>query len=374
MIRSRFVLTLSLFVLVCTSAIRLTAGLAGVAQGLSKELSDDAFWRMISEFSEPGGYFPYDNFVSNETTFQRVIPLLKATIKPGGVYFGVGPEQNFTYISALEPRMAFIIDIRRQNMIEHLMHKALIEVSADRADYLSRLFSRKRPAGLNARSSAESLFDAFDGVAVEDGLYARNLNAIKDRLIRRRGLRLSPDDEKIIETLVDAFVTAGPNLTYYGFKPPIPRLSMPTFAELMMQTDGAGRNWSYLASEENFRKIKDLQKKNLIVPLVGDFAGPKAIRAVGQYLKDHGAAVTAIYASNVEQYLFQQGDNWKKYYSSLAALPLDSSSTFIRSVTSLPPACPKCVTVTLVCSVADLVHAFFAGHIGSYAGVIQMSK
>src|SRR5437867_10808453 len=114
---------------------------------LPNQLTDEAFWTLVTEFSEPGGYFRSDNFVSNETTFQYVIKDLKKT-KPGGVYLGVGPDQNFTYIVALQPRMAIIFDIRRQNMLQHLMYKALIEMSSDRADFLSRLFSRKRPAGI----------------------------------------------------------------------------------------------------------------------------------------------------------------------------------------------------------------------------------
>src|SRR2546430_14944461 len=101
----------------------------------------------ISEFSEPNGYFRADNFVSNETTFQYVIRELKK-VTPGGVYLGVGPDQNFTYVVAMRPKIAIIFDIRRQNMLQHLMYKALIEMSSDRADFISRLFSRKRPEGL----------------------------------------------------------------------------------------------------------------------------------------------------------------------------------------------------------------------------------
>src|SRR2546428_8582081 len=111
------------------------------ADPLPDKLSDDAFWKMINDFSEEGGYFRFENFLSNELGFQTVIPALKEIANPGGVYLGVGPEQNFTYISALQPKIAFIIDIRRQNMIEHLMYKALFELSSDRADFLSRLYA-----------------------------------------------------------------------------------------------------------------------------------------------------------------------------------------------------------------------------------------
>ena len=104
-------LVLLIFLVMC--------GAAGVAHAeqLPAALSDEEFWRMISGFSEPGGSFDSDNFVSNEQNFQSVIPALLERTRPGGVYIGVGPEQNFTYIAALQPRIAFIVDIRRQNML-----------------------------------------------------------------------------------------------------------------------------------------------------------------------------------------------------------------------------------------------------------------
>ena len=76
----------------------------------------------------------------------------------GGVYIGVGPEQNFTYIARLRPSTAFIIDIRRENRSLHLLYKALFEISRDRADFVSRLFSPARPAGRmsNARGCSRS--------------------------------------------------------------------------------------------------------------------------------------------------------------------------------------------------------------------------
>src|SRR6187431_1154163 len=116
------------------------------AAGLPARLNDQEFWHISSSFSEPGGTFHSDNFVSNEGRFQLVLPDLVKRARPGRLYIGVGPEQNFTYMSVVRPAMAFIIDIRRGNLQEHLLYKALMEMSADRADFLSRLFSRPRPA------------------------------------------------------------------------------------------------------------------------------------------------------------------------------------------------------------------------------------
>src|SRR6476619_7447165 len=82
-------------------------------------------------------------------------------VPPGGVYIGVAPDQNFTLVSALRPGIAFIVDIRHQNAVQHLMYKALIEMSKDRADFLARLFARAPLEGVDTTSSAAQLFEAL---------------------------------------------------------------------------------------------------------------------------------------------------------------------------------------------------------------------
>src|SRR5689334_12104661 len=311
--------------LVLTSHLRAT-------EAMPAQLSDEAFWNMVTEFSETGGYFRSDNFVSNETTFQWVIKDLKKT-KPGGIYLGVGPDQNFTYIVALQPKMAIIFDIRRQNVMQHLMYKALIETSSDRAEFLSRLFSRKRPESLTSKSTSEEMFTAYDTVETDRAFFSETLQAIKKQLEVTHKFKLSSDDEVNIEYVFRAFYAGGPDLTYNGVGAGgFGRSRMPTYAELMQADDGEGENRSYLGSEENFKTLQEMEKKNLIVPVVGDFAGPKAIRTVGKYLKEHDAVVSAMYCSNVEQYLFRQNDDWSRFYANVATLPLDGNSSFIRSI------------------------------------------
>src|SRR5256885_8329028 len=100
---------------------------------LPARLDDREFWRIIEDFSEPNGYFRSDNLLSNENAFQHVVPALQSALPADGVYLGVGPEQNFTYIAALKPRLAFIVDIRRGNMDLQLLYKAFMELSRDRA-------------------------------------------------------------------------------------------------------------------------------------------------------------------------------------------------------------------------------------------------
>src|SRR5262249_7056079 len=125
-------MTTRFHLLAAITALLFISPIANAAE-LPASLSDQEFWRLVTDFSEAGGAFQRE-FMSNEDSVQFVIPALKQTTRRNGVYLGVGPEQNFTYIAALRPRIAFVVDIRRDNMIEHLMYKALFELATDRAD------------------------------------------------------------------------------------------------------------------------------------------------------------------------------------------------------------------------------------------------
>ena len=361
-------------------ALCLFLGIAWSAQELPTRLSNEAFWQMITDFSEPTGRFPSDNFVSNELGIQLVLSDLTKDRKSAGAYLGVGPEQNFTYIVALQPKIAFIVDIRRQNMIEHLMYKALIEMSADRIDFLSRLFSRPKPADVSKDSTIADLFGQFSFIDAEPKIFVSNLAAIKDRLIKEHDFQLTAEDQITLEYVLRAFYVAGPSLGYSTLNQPIrPAVRvLPTYEELMDDTDEQGKRRSYLATEENFQILQQLEKNNLIVPLVGDFAGPKALRSVGTYLKEHSATVSAFYLSNVEQYLFMTED-WKGFYTNVGTLPLDSKSVFIRPLintgadgySASPLFRPGFHWDTLLFPMDGLVTAFKDGMIQTYYDVIS---
>jgi hypothetical protein len=354
------------------------------AQEIPARLADSTFWKMIVDFSEPGGYFRSDNFVSNEMAFQYVIPALQATTKPGGIYLGVGPDQNFTYIVGIKPKLSFIFDIRRGNLEEHLLYKAIIELSDNRADFLSRLFSRPRPAGLDTASSADAMLNAYAGVRTNDTLYQKNLKDVRDWLTKHHGFALGDSDLAGIEYVYSAFNAAGPDLTYnfgnarggfggYG-------RGMPTYAQLMVLDDGAGVHRSYIANEANYRALRSAELNNAIVPLVGNFAGDKAIRAVAQYLKDRKATVTAFYLSNVEQYLWMNGGGEARaFFGNVATLPLDTTSTFIRAVFNggggaFVGGGGGMRGPSILASMMDQLKAFREGKITSYYDVIQLSK
>jgi hypothetical protein len=300
------------------------------ASRLPVRLSGAEYFKLIAELSEPDGHFRSDNLVSNELYAQRVIPELTRLARPGRAYLGVGPEQNFTYIAAVKPAMAFIIDVRRGNLHLHLMYKALFELSADRAEFVSRLVSLKRPNGLSRQSTVQQIMAAYldPRLLPSHELFKQNVGAIRRLLAGKSERTVTEADLQSIEEVYRAFYTRGLKI-HYEITPGSPG-SFPTYDQILAATDDALVPRGFLATEENFAIIKDLQSRNLIVPVVGDFAGPKAIRAVGKYLRGRHAIVSAFYVSNVEQYLRRDG-HLEAFCASASTLPIDGRSTFIRS-------------------------------------------
>jgi hypothetical protein len=388
---------------------------------LPAQLSDSEFWGLVSDSSEDGGTFLSENFLSNERGFQYVIPPLLQKIQPGGVYMGVGPEQNFTYVSAFHPKIAFVVDIRRQNMIEHLLYKAVFEMSPNRAEFLSRLFSRKVPPALNSESSVDELFNAYATAPLDPEYHQKNLQSVKDLLWKQHKFGLTAEDETSLEHVYDAITKAGTNLGYsvsdpnyanrvittrifdvatgtsdvavlspgdletairlFRFptnpadpqgvsSPGVSVSAFPTYTDLMTATDGSGVHRSYLASEGNYKIVREMQQKNLIVPVVGDFAGPKAIQAVGKYLSDHNSTVSIFYLSNVEQYLTPT-PTLKRFYENVATLPLNSSSTFIRSAqaTGVQPG----IVQSYSSPMRDVLDAVIEGRVQNFNDILQYS-
>jgi hypothetical protein len=294
---------------------------------LRAKLDDDSFWNLIAELSEPSGDYPDENYVSNELELQRVLPDLERWYEPGGVYIGVGPEQNFSYVAALRPHIAFIVDIRRQNAMEHLMYKALFELADDRADFVSLLFSRQRPPRLEANATTATLFADFDASPPDRELFETTLASILRRLVNRHGFALSEADRESITKVFTAFYENGPKIRYIFRES---REWHPDYVQVMDMADASGPNWSYLGSEERFQRVRRMQLANLIVPVVGDFAGPKTIRAIGDYVRQRGDTVDVFYVSNVEQYLFADAVVGR-FYDSVATLPLSDAAIFIRT-------------------------------------------
>ena len=304
---------------------------AATTSSLPERLSDAEFWTLASDISEPGGYFQItDNYTSNEPEIGQLFTTLRDTGVHGGVYIGVGPEQNLTYIAAIHPAMAFIVDIRRQAVMQHLMFKAVFELSKDRADFISLLFSKPRPDGLDEATPIQQIGSAYTPVATDATAMARNAARSSTQLTKTHGFTFTDSESAQLESVIDAFAEYGPSISTRGAPGGRGGGNGATFADLTgWSLDGTGQPRSFLATEDDFRYVKQLQERNLVVPVSGDFGGPKAIRAIGGYLKKQGGTVSAFYVSNVEQYLFQDRKQ-RAFYDNVATLPLNNASVFIR--------------------------------------------
>jgi hypothetical protein len=335
-----------------------------------ERLTPAEFSALIRDISEEGGYFFSDNLISNETPYLTIVDKLRQLGASGGAYVGVGPEQNFTYIAKVRPRIAFILDIRRQAVIQHLMYKALFHLSPTPAEFLSRWLSRPLTKEAPANAQVIDLLAYFGKTAVDDQTYTQNLAAIRKAIQEDFQFPLSPRDQASLEFVYKSFRDEGLDAAF--------RLNgwtdgeFPTLREVILQPDQHGKPGNFLASREDYDFVRGLQMKNMIIPVVGDFGGKKALAGIGDFLRRSGMTVTAFYTSNVEQYLFEDG-SFGAFAGNVKKLPLTDKSLFIRWVYQRyyhPARMPGQRSTSLLQKMGVFLTDFDAGRYPSYVDLI----
>lgn len=301
-----------------------------------ESLSAAEFSRLIRELSEEGGFFRSDNFTSNETSYLHVVDKMRELGAMGGAYVGVGPEQNFTYIAKVRPRIAIIVDIRRQAMIQHLMSKAVFHLAPTRSQFLSRLLSRPLPKEKEKVAALEASVDAlityFRQTPADDQAYTANLAEIRKMIEKDFQFPLVEADQASLEYVYKTFRDLGlgiPTQRGGGGRGG----GSPDLGNLIAGTDLHGKLGNFLAVNEDYEFVRDLQRRNMLIPLVGDFGGKKALAAVGDYLRKNGYTVTVFYTSNVEQYLFDSRV-FTNFANNVRKFPINDKSLFIRTASS----------------------------------------
>ena len=340
----------------------------------SDSLPAAEFARLVRDLSEDGGYFRSDNFTSNETSYLHIVGKLREQGATGGAYIGVGPEQNFTYIAKVRPRIAFIIDIRRQAVIQHLMFKAIFQLAPTRMQYLSLLLSRplpkdKAPA---ADTPVNEMLTFFSQAQSDDKTYAANLASLRKTIKDDFQVQLTDADQSSLDYVYKNFRDDGLDIAY--------RMEgtrggwFPTLKELIVQPDQHGKLGNFLATKEDYEFVREMQKKNLIIPVVGDFAGKKALAAIGDYLRKRGFTVSAFYTSNVEQYLFQNGV-FGGFVDNVRKLPISEKSVFIRAVPNTrfthPAQLPGHRTTTLLQQLSVFLRDNDEGRYQTYSDLVM---
>jgi hypothetical protein len=305
---------------------------AGAPQAPATPATRQSLAELIASLSEPGGYFDTDNLISNERSYLHVVPTLRSLAGQAagkGVYLGVGPDQNFSYIAHLRPTLAILIDIRRDNLLLHLLFKAMFAEAPTRASYLALLTGRSQPA-TNRDASIESLVRQVDQAKPLGKADFARLETRLAAVINGFGVPLSNTDRATIARFHRRFVDGGLFLQFNSTGRP-PQYDYPTYRDLLLEVDGDAMRRSFLASENDFQFVKALHARDRIVPIVGDLAGRNALANVGRYLDASGLRVSAFYTSNVEFYLYRDGSA-PAFIANLARLPRQPGSVIVRSV------------------------------------------
>ncbi|HTJ80161.1 MAG TPA: hypothetical protein VL400_00520 [Polyangiaceae bacterium] len=312
-----------------TSATSAAAPAPSASAARAAETDAHRFADLVDGLSEPDTYFFSDNLVTNETSYLQIADDLPSKVDASGVYVGVGPEQNFSYIALTRPSAAYVVDIRRGNMLLHLLYRAAFEESASRAHFVALLLGRAHDPSKTTSPTAtidEVLKSATAGDASE-ATYEAAHEKLAAR-IRSYGVKLADDDWKGIEKMHHVYFEKGLGLRF-ELKEKNGR-TYPTLSEILATKSPSGNVGGFLASEDSFRFLQSMERSGRIVPIVGDFAGDKALPQLASYLKSEGRTVSVFYVSNVEQYLLEP-PVWAKWVRNVRALPKNDKSLFIRA-------------------------------------------
>lgn len=335
-----------------------------------------SFAEKVQALSEPGGFFDTDNLISNERSYLHVMDALAREGVEGGAYIGVGPDQNFSYVAQIQPIVAYMIDIRRDNLVLHLMFKAMFELAPTRVEFLSLLVGRSTPPEDEAWPSwsIDDLVAYFD-TASRDQSVIDMVRASIDSAVLTFGVPLSDDDQRNLDQFHRTFIREGLALRFnsYGRSP---QSYYPTYRDLLLEQSVSGERMNYLSTSDRYSVVRDLQLADAVIPVVGDLAGTRALRAIGRDIDDRGLRVSAFYTSNVEFYLFGSGI-FSAFSKNVRTLPIDRRSVFIRSLFRNPSGGRHPMTVRgygstqLLWPIADFARAEQAGEIRSYWDLVN---
>jgi hypothetical protein len=271
------------------------------------------------------------------------------------------------------------VDIRRQAMIQQLMYKAIFHLSPTRADFLSLLLSRPFKAKApDPKASINELTAYFSDISSNMKAYTNNLAAIRKTIEQTFQFPLSPVDQESLAYVYRNFMVQGFRI---GFEDEYGRLNqsygtVPTLKEILVKKDLHGNPGSFLAGMDDYNFVRGMQERNRIIPVVGDFAGKKALAAVGNYLKKHGYPVTVFYVSNVELVLFEYGPRniFPDFVNNVKKLPIDNRSLFIRtnfSIYNHPEQLPGYIGCTSLQKISSFLKEYDAGRYRQYHDLLK---
>jgi hypothetical protein len=311
---------------------------------------------VIEVLSEPETGRPADNLMTNEDSFPRVCGELARRAPAGGVYVGVGPDQNLTYLAHARVELGFVVDYRRRNLRLHLLHRALLALAADRAGYLSRLTARSlRDVG--KETDGAGLVAAARRAAWDQKQFDREVREVRRYL---EPLRIVQEEEWSDLRTIHARLS-GPGVEARFLALPM----YPTLGDLITTTDREGRPAHFLAAEGLYATLRSLQCEDRVIPLVGDLGSPGTLGRIGAWLRERSLGVSVVYLSDVEFFLLR-GGRYEGLVQGLEALPRLEGAVLLRTSTREirhPQRVKGDSSTTIVVSLQEAISAWRGGKV-----------
>ncbi len=296
--------------------------------------------------------------VSNETDYQNISSYFNETGTDNSVYIGVGPDQNYTYISLCSPKLAFIVDYRPDNQLLHLLFKAIFALSYNRVDYLSLLFSKpidkSKTSGNIGLSKLVEYFEYTDG---DSQLFDKNLTRILKK-IQSFDNKLTLNEITKIRNIYSEFFQTHLNLRCRFPRKTSSGMPYPTYKDFLLSTDQNGYCHNFINNDNYFCYVKNKHEKNQILPITGDFSGLNTLSTIGSFCQKHNLLISTIYISNVE-YRLLNDHLFESYMRNLKSLPINDRSIIIRTFYNRPGEIhPNCVGNNLFTTLAQYIKSF----------------
>ena len=316
----------------CVVTVVLTAVLACSGVAADRIQPPSTFAQQITALSEPEGYFDTDNLISNESSYQQVLPELRRTRR-----FTAAP----TWVSG---RTRTSHTSRRRALRSPSSSTSAATIFC--CTSCSRRCSRSHvPASTTSRSSSaapcpprSSAWRAAPVDRLVSYVDAPALRLPPSTHCGRGstppspavGVTLSAEDLRTIDRFHRRFIEEGVSLRFQSTGRP-PRSYYPTYRRA---SDRHG--WIRPSGQlPRLRRRVPVSERSpgprQVIPVVGDLSGPSAIAAIGKLLGVRRIEVSAFYVSNVEFYLFGEGA-FPRYITNLGRLPHAGNSVIIRSV------------------------------------------
>jgi hypothetical protein len=195
----------------------------------------------------------------------------------GGVYIGVGPEQNYLYAGWSKPEILILLDFDQMVVDIHEIYRVLIQ-AADGPEALVKIWhkSEKKTAIAAIKAAVTDLDEQNNLLRVYRGSRRPIYNRLNSLRIRYKSMKLA----------------------------------------------------TFLTDQEQYDYVKNLFETGRVRAVRGDLTKDKAMNGVAKAAKELGVPVRCIYLSNVEQYF----DYENGMAANCKAQPTDDVSKIMRTV------------------------------------------